>query len=247
MCDTELIPYSSEKLNEQLRPEMTNCLTPSISKITVVGGLFDKNYNLYSDDVITIKRAIYVLQRAGVTISKNPHFDFYNLLAPLRNDFLRTAWVSEPRIQTDLIITCGIWGGQSTQMLIHCFARQQQEEAYEDFNQLYRDTSKGFRDNRELSISDFQCGEDGWPLAAHWSGAKVVVTRGPDHDLDAVGSNHFLPGEFYRAAMATKEKFETVYGSIGGPLGIVVHKDAIAELKKTAVKKDILGKRILAL
>lgn len=242
-----MTPYISDEMNVKLRPEPRGHENPQISNITVVGGLFDKHYNLFGDDITTVKRSLIVLDRAGITIADQPTFHFYNLLAPLKNDFLRTAWLAEPKIQTDLIITCGIWGGQSTQLLIHMFARAQRDEAYESFNEMYMDWNKGFRDNRELSISDIQCDEEGWPLAAHWSGAKVVVTRGPDDDLDAVGSNHFLFKDFYRAAMHTREKFETVGGSIGGPLGIVVHKDAIAELQQTANRKDKLGKRILAL
>lgn len=73
------------------------------------------------------------------------------------------------------------------------------------------------------------------------------MTRGPDHDLDAVGTNHFLPHDFYRAAMATREKFEPVGGSVGGPLGIAVHKDAMGELQQTAKRDDRLGRAILAL
>jgi len=82
-------------------------------------------------------------------------------------------------------------------------------------------------------------------LAAHKTGAKIVVTRGGNHD--EISSDDFLEGGFYRAAMPTAEKFERMQTTVSGSLGVAVHKDAVAELKKTADRQDLLGQRILAL
>ena len=101
-------------------------------------------------------------------------------------------------------------------------------------------------DYREVKISRLQCDPFSWPIAADTTNAKIVVTRGPD-GIDALNSKDFMLGDFYRAAIHTHENFEYIGGLIGGPLGIVVHKDAVQELKQTANRKDHLGRRILAL
>ena len=234
-------PYSNTHLDELLKPVVSGSAPPVISKITVVGGLFDKNYMLHDDDIATVKRALKVLDRAGIGIARDPRFDFYNLLAPLKSDFIHAAWAGEPRPEADMIVVCGIWGGRSPDMEIGRFPRHVQDSAYENFRERYK-----FSDLREVSISFGQCSPDGWPMAAHFAGAKIVVTRGPD-GMDAVNSSHFLVGEFYKAAIATGENYEYVHGSISGPLGIVVHKDAAAELKARANPCDHLGQRILNL
>lgn len=110
MRDIGLIPYTNDALDALLCPDVPDNAAPQVSTIAVVGGLFDRNYNLFADDVTTVRRGLAVLARAGVTIAARPRFTFYNLLAPLRNDFLRAAWVGEPPPRNDLLITCGIWG-----------------------------------------------------------------------------------------------------------------------------------------
>ena len=113
MIQTEPPPYSSPELNAHFAASVSGSNAAAINHITVVGGLFDAEYTLLTDDINTITRTLKVLERANITVSQAPHFDFYNLIAPLSNDFLRATIFEEQPQQTDLIIVCGIWGGKS--------------------------------------------------------------------------------------------------------------------------------------
>ena len=238
-------PYTSPLLNITLRTGPRKIETPSVSTIAVAGALFDKGYNLFHDDEVTIKRTLDVLSRAGVGVASVPSFKFYNLLAPLKNDFLGAALDSEKALQADLLIVCGIHNTRVSDALISRMHPLQRDYAYENFENLYDDFSQGFNHNREISISPHQMDERSWARAADRAGIKIVVTRGGSHD--EICSHDFLRGDFYRVAIGTPEKFERMDTIISGHLGIVVHKDSVESLKRTADPQDVLGQRILAL
>lgn len=221
---------------------------PMVTDVAVVGALFDGQFRIFQDDVTTILRAVGALQKAGVPLAPLLHFHFYNLLAPLKNDFLRAALWRKTAPPAQALITLSVFGSGNPDLDIRLFRREQRDVPYENFDRpyqvLYRDLDKGFRDNREIAISSFQAAPESWPKAADAIGAKFVVAQGPAHDLDAVNSNHFLPGDFYKAVIPSRENFEPCGNYVPGPLGILVHRDAIEELRPLANPDHLLGQRL---
>ena len=238
-------PFISPSIDALLKPAPTGCAKPTVSKIAVVGALFDREFNIHEDDQATVTRTLSGLQRAGVAVSDMPSFGFYNLLAPLKNDFFHAAFAAESVPSDDLLIVCGVYNSRAPDVLIDRFQPEQQDVPYIHLSQIYQDTDLGYRKNRELSTSPHQKKADSWANGANRLGIKIAVTRGEGHHEICSGS--FLYGNFYSVAMPTSAQFETVYGNIPGPLGVVVHKTAVADLKKTVNSEDPLGKRILAL
>ncbi len=236
-------PYSSPLLNVVMRMPATGVENPSVSKIAVVGALFDKNFNLFHDDANTIKRTLNVLHRAGITVADIPSIEFHNLLPPIGSDFLAATRAEEDVPQSDLLIVPAVC--KLSNATFRDLDWKQQEYAYPDFSMVYRDLDVRYAHNREVSISHHQRRSDAWALAAHKTGAKLVVTRGGSHD--EISSSDFLAGGFYTAAMPTSEKFERMDTTVSGYLGIVVHGNAVDDLKKTANPEDPLGQRILGL
>lgn len=240
-------PYSSLLTDTYLsRWNKSTSDAPVIKTVAVVGALFDSKFSLFNDDLRTIEKSFDVLHRAGIPCSPETNFRFYNLLAPIKSDFLRAALVEGEYHKADALIVCGVWGGKSDRYSPSSFHPDQIDKPYENFREIYWDISKGYRHNREVSISHIQSMEGTWAQAANAIGAKVVITRGPT-GIDAINSDDFLHGSFYKAAFQTKDQFEHVSATIGGSLGILVHKDAVKDLKAVANPQDALGKRILAM
>lgn len=245
-------PYSSEKLDAQLNAA-TNIAgneaddAPHITRAAIVGALLDKDYNLYHDDYKTIRRALNVLRSAHIKISSSIQFDFYNLFAPIKSDFLRAALIDHTAPPADLVVICGIFGSRNPINVIdHVPAPQRDEPPV--FTGAYTSEFTGaYNPFRETSISFLQVSPETWPMAAHAIGAKFVVTRGPTNDTDAVTSNHFMVGDWYKVAMPTSAYFEHVSAIIDGPLGIMVRTDALDDIKASVYKNNPLGKRILVL
>jgi hypothetical protein len=243
-------PYSSPELNLKFS-EYANSLAmgtndnPSISRLAIVGGLFDKHYNLLPDDIKTVKRTIKVFKEAGVTMSPVLDLDFYNLLPPIRSDFMRAVIVEHIAPEVDAVILCGVCGSRSQRSTMFYMNPVQRETPYDNLSEIYGDLDKGYRHNREISISYIQTLENGWSETAEKSGAKIVVTRGGWQD--EISSRDFLEGGFFKTAVDTRENFEIVDAPIYGPLGIVVKETAIPELKATAKPSNLFGERLLAI
>lgn len=238
-------PYTSSLLNVLLRSELSDVEKPDISTIGVVGALFDKDYNLFRDDEVTIKRTVAVLKRAGITVANIPSFQFYNLLPPIKNDFFQATLPGSDAAQADLLIVCAVCNIQADYLTIDKMHPLQRGRAYENFGEAYHDLYKGYNFNREVSISPYYKVPNAWATGAHNAGAKIVVTRGGEHD--EIHSGDFLRGDYYVAAMPTSERFERISATVSGSLGVVVHRDAVAGFKTTADAQDLLGQRILAL
>lgn len=242
-------PYSSAELNLEFS-EYANSLAPgttdnpSVSRLAIVGGLFDKYYNLLPDDIKTIKRTIKVFKEAGVTMSPVLNLDFYNLLPPIKSDFMRAVIVEKIAPRADAVILCGLCGSRSQRSTMFYMSPVQREAPYDNFSEIYGDLNKGYRHNREISISYIQTLENSWSETAEKSGAKIVVTRGGWQD--EISSRDFHGG-FFKTAVDTRENFEIVDAPIYGPLGIVVKETAIPELKATAKPANLFGERLLAL
>lgn len=219
---------------------------PLVRSVAVVGALLDSKNMLFGDDVRTIEQSFTLLGRAGIGIDPAPSFQFYNLLAPVRSDFLKAALVDDIAPKADLLIVCGVWGGRSRDYTSDRFHPDQIEKPYENFQEVYWDRFKGYRENREVSISRLQCAEGVWADAADAVGAKIVVTRGPD-GIDAINSDDFLSRPFYKAAAHTKDQVGYVSGIICGSLSFLVHESAVPLACASAKPSDRLGARILAL
>ncbi len=219
---------------------------PPIRSVAVVGALIDSKHTLFGDDVRTIEQTFTLLGRAGIGIDPAPSFQFYNLLAPVRSDFLKAALEDKIAPPADLLIVCGVWGGRSRDYTPDRFHPDQIETPYENFQEVYWDKFKGYRENREVSISPLQSAEGAWADAADAIGAKIVVTRGPT-GIDAINSDDFLSRPFYKAAACTKDQIGYVSGIVCGPLSFLVHESALPLACAMAKPSDSLGKRILAL
>ncbi|HEU4839507.1 MAG TPA: hypothetical protein VFS88_08875 [Micavibrio sp.] len=216
---------------------------PTLSRLAIVGGLFDKHYNLLPDDIKTIKRTIKVLKEAGVTMSPALNLDFYNLLPPIKSDFMRAVIVEKVAPKADAVILCGVCGSRSQRSTMFYMNAVQREAPYDNFSEIYGDLDRGYRHNREISISYIQTLENGWSETAEKSGAKIVVTRGGG---DEINNRDFVHGGFFKTAVDTRENFEIVDAAIYGPLGIVVKETAIPELKTMAKPVNLFGERLLA-
>lgn len=241
-------PFRSEALDKDVARfhSRKGSEEPLVQSVAVVGALLDSRYSMHLDDLRTLEKSYDILDRAGIPRAPVPELHIYNILAPVRSDFLRAALVDRLAPKADMLVVCGVWGGHGDRYCEHSYSRDQIEAPYENFYEIYWDKFKGYHENREVSISELQSYPGSWPEAANEIGAKIIMTRGPA-GIDAVNSRHFLTSSFYRAAFETEEKYEYVAGNICGSIGILLHRDAVPVIQKSVHGRDMLGERILSL
>jgi hypothetical protein len=216
----------------------------------VAGAVFNAAGELYGADEYTIRNSAKQLSDAGIPLHPDTKFFFYNLLAPVRCDFLEVLddWNDEIAYPaSDVLLVCGIWGGRAGREGndFHSL-HSEQKKPYRDFREMYLDYSAGFRNDRLVTISRYQRGDDAWPAAAAKIGAKIVVTRGPD-GIDAINSYDFEQPP-YRTLVDTREKFAAEHSTIGGGLGILAHGGYLESkgesLRAAFNKNSLLGERL---
>ncbi|PZO88738.1 MAG: hypothetical protein DI626_01095 [Micavibrio aeruginosavorus] len=243
-------PYSSARWSSQFnshnrREESTEPASAApIKSVSVVGAVFDRNYNLYSGDIETINRSLKILENANIPLDKKADFHFYNLLAPVNSDFLRAALIDRIAPASDALIVCGVYGRFHPEIVLESMPYYQRDIPYDAVDYMYSDVRHGLAHNREVGVSLLQADPFSWASAANAIGAKIVFTRGGSQD--EIGTGNFLKNGFYRAAIDTDEKHEMIYCAVSGSLGIAVHEKAVAELQKNALPGNLLGQRILS-
>ena len=213
-----------------------------VNDVSVVGALFDKKHNLYGKDKIIITNALRILKEAEIPLARNLRFHFYNLLPPLSSDFLRASILNKSAPQSDVVITCGLWGrktGSHDIDSLHPLQRRPLEDF--SYDQIEGDFERGFRERRMTTVSRLQAAPETWAMASDNVGAKFVITEGDDNDLDYVNTNHFLFDDFYNAVVPTSKKFQR---SQNGHYGILVRNEDIAEIKRNTCARSPLGQRI---
>ncbi len=244
-------PYSSERWSSEFSDYAAELRggvisdRPAIRAISVIGALFDKNYNMYGGDVETILRSVMLLEDSNISLSQNTDFHFYNLLAPINSDFLRAAILDKNAPASDAVIVCGAYGRFHPEIVLDNMPYYQRDIPYDTVEYIYNDIKLGLAYNREVGISRLQADPCAWPEAADAIGAKIVITRGGSQD--EISTKTFLQSEFYRAAIGTDEKHEMVYCTVSGSLGVAIHENAVAELQERAKPNNLLGQRILSL
>lgn len=249
-------PYNDPDLDQKFSqltarlPGRTYEGKPSITNISVVGAAFDKHRRLLNDDAYTIQKTMTALRAADIHVAENMRFYFYNLLPPISSDFMKATLVDMVAPQSDVAILCGICNIKDRDAVLSNMP-EEQNTAYEDFRQMYRDWIQ-FDINREMGSSVLQLEDGTWPLAADTAGNKIVVTRG--WTIKEINSDDFLQGDLYAPAIHTDEGFEYMSNTpsenaiaIPGSLGIVINKKAITELQSQANPDHLLGQRILSL
>lgn len=245
-------PYSSSRWNNHFSDYAAEVRggiiadKPAIRSLSIIGAIFDKDYNMYAGDLETIRRSIKILEDSNITLSPNADFHFYNLLAPINSDFLQAALIENSAPSSDAMIVCGVYGRFHPEIILNHMPYYQRDIPYDgvDYIYIYSDVRNGLAHNREIGVSLLQADPFSWANAADAIGAKIVITRGGSQD--EISTKNFLKSTFYRAAIDTDEKHEMVYCAVSGSLGVTVHQNAVAELQEKIVPNNLLGQRILS-
>ena len=243
-------PFCSEDLNKKVIAYMGDsgfsfsnetAQGTSLENFSIVGGLFSTNWDLFDVDLKTINIALEELQLAGQQISSNPNFQFYNLMPPLKNDFMATArpdQVTEEH-KTDVVVTCGLpsFGPKF----------DEDTQGYDNLSDIYQDRVNGSPEERLSQVSEYDSIMDnlyGWSNSAQAKGVRFIVTRGSPYEL---GTNMFSHSGDYKKLIETIEDYNHIDTYIPGGFGFLVAKDYAETAKQSANNKTLLGQRILSL
>lgn len=243
-------PYSSIKLNAELNATLNPNLNlnlastiedPTIKNIGVIGALFDKNHNIYHRDTRIITGALTIMRDANISMAPDLNFHFYNLLSPIRSDFLAAALKDNCAPKADALILCYLYGTRYGFTTIDMLHPVQRDEAYENFSEAYSDGLGRFHTPREVAVSPFQLRRGFWPRAADIVDAKIIVTYGGKQD--ELNTDDFISESFYQAAIKTDEK-NSPYDK---DYGVLVNNAHLKALQSEANPQSEVGRRILKL
>lgn len=223
----------------------------AIRNISAVGALLGEDDNIRKPDMDMIIDGCVELAKAGVPFHPELSIKVYNLLSPIRSDFLRASYEGykwdlydpKPEIpQTDLLITCYLPNFSS---LNSCVTRLKPEQLnmQRKGSQLYTDHSIYGLD-RLCAVSPRQTNPAIWGEAAARQNAKIAMTFGGTDD--AVSSDHFYPSYHFDTLIETSEDFHKAsYGYSRGSFAVMMTHDYRETLARKGAKlENLVGHRI---
>jgi hypothetical protein len=169
-CD----PYIAKDLDNELRLEWrkANLLDDNgpIRKVAVVGGIVNGSNRLYTPDHQHLTAIVRALKKAGKPLGTGFAISWYNLLPPMKNDFLHAAL--SPRSNTpdtDALILLGLpkQGERGWLKNPRPYGEDIDRQVMDDYINTYN-----------MIIVSRLSGPGIWADAAIESGAKVVATWG---------------------------------------------------------------------
>lgn len=244
-------PLESAEINAQLVKALEKAQVPvsaaphALRDLAVVGALLTDEHLVRTPDLTMLVTACKTLASGGMPIHPAPSLRVFNLLAPVKSDFLQTEFNS----------SAGSASANSLDLAVVCFVpnfspytdsvrRLHPEQLHmpTQRTEFYQDYTK-YRQERLTAVSLYHdCGIS-WGVAAHEHGAKFVTTYGGAQD--EIHSDHFVDSRHYDMLISTREDFNK--GGIGcsiGSYGFVIHKDHVQTAAKHANPETLIGKRL---
>ncbi len=244
-------PYSNAHYDSELNlavhgndnHEQSNDV-PMVQNVSVIGALFNENMDLWDKDIATVAHVLRILKETDVVLSRNIKFYFYNLLPPLKNDFLEAAVVEETAPASEVVIVAGVFGAKVTGHDFRSLPLSLQTPL-KDFSseELVGVSARGFNSDRITTVSNIQSMPQAWEIASNNVGAKFVITDGVT-GIDYINTDDFLHDGFYNPIVSTSENYVT---TANGSYGILVRNEDLPEIKTAVTPASDLGKRILSL
>ncbi len=242
-------PLESADINTQLVKALEKAYVPmvdaphALKDIAAIGALITDEKLVRSPDLSMLVTACKTMAEGGMPIHPTPSLRVFNLLAPIKSDFLETAfnYSANKRKNLDLAVVCYVptySPNTNSVTMLHPEQLQMQNHG----SQLYKDYAIYGLD-RLKAVSLFQDNCISWGVAAHEHGAKFVATCGGARD--EIHSNHFVDSEQYKPLISTLEGFKNAsIGYSSGSFGFVVNKNHAKAAAQHANTGTLLGQRL---
>lgn len=171
-------PYISKKLDNALRQEWdaAGLLAENgpVKTLAVVGGIVNKADKLYREDHSHLQAIVRSLKEHGIPLDRNFSIDWYNLLPPMRNDFLHAAFCRDcdkPAVDAVAILYVPLHGESGWLDDVEPYGDDMNRRVMEDYYTT-----------RKMIVASPWSERGIWPHAAFQSGARWVATWGGTYD-----------------------------------------------------------------
>jgi hypothetical protein len=240
-------PYTSANINSALAEMFsqfgvqTSQDARALTNIAVVGALINTSGELMSDDTVTIGRTLSELSQSGITVNPNPNFMFWNLLPPMRNNFLMATNSQNVSSESEAqLVIISALPKEGNKRKIEDIART----TYTDFRDAYSTRQVRSYGYEVLAVVDESHTEWGiWAKSCLNIGADIVVSRGGI--VNEISSDQFVKGGFFSPVVLTHENYAYMPDlQIPGSLGFVVRPDYPSKIKDKLKTDHRLGANI---
>jgi hypothetical protein len=193
------------------------------------------------DDIETIRNTLTELAAAGIPVHPFPRFKFWNLLPPVKNNFLCAADptnVTEPQKAQLVILSALPKNGVK--------GKATPSTSYRDFREAYSDSTHRAYSFEPLAVVTDNHSQRGiWAESSFNIGADIVVTRGGSHD--EISSDHLVIDPRFKPVVMTHDRFKSQPDAeIPGSLGIVVREGYAQTVADNLNPEHRIGKKLLS-
>lgn len=183
-------PYITRKLDNALREEWRKAgfldKDGTIITLAVVGGIVSKDNKLFGPDHLKLGSIVRTLKEQGTPLNNKFSIDWYNLLPPMRNDFLQAVFArnftEDHKREIDALVILGVPRYGQNGWISNA------EKPYGD-DMSRRVMEDYFRTKKMITVSPWTQ-KSVWPYAADHSGARWVITWGGIND--EISTDSFL-------------------------------------------------------
>lgn len=233
----------------------------ALDDIAVVGGLFfnknPENYisseylgtplaeeamkflltteDLLSDDITTIIESCEHLSQAGIPLRSSTKFHFYNILPPIRSDFLlsvdRDTAKSRPKAQALILSGVAKYGHIPSDF-------DYQDNGYDNREQI-----GDINNTSHLANSPLHRDPRVWEIASKRTNVPFVVIRGGVEN--EISTKHFDNKLYFDVAISSKSDLKFSYTTGSNDLGLVFLKSALDQYKDQLVPGTVFGDALL--